>query len=363
MCARNARGVPGPGLVLTELSFEDVRAIFPESFLSHVEGFDMCGAYGDPALTRDLVDIVSYVRAASPNCLITMYTNGGIRSAGWWERLAAALGKPARVIFAIDGIGETNAFYRRGVDFDKTIENARAFINAGGDARWEFLVFRHNEHELDACRKMSADMGFKEFSAKKSARFLESTYDYIPEYADQPGEKDLLKFPIFSSAGEIIGHLEPPRDPALVNQTTQRVPELIEHYGSLDALFNDTPIHCPVLDTNSVFVGAQGYAFPCCWTYVQATRPGVNGFPEGSDMQMLEMVRRLGGFPAIDTKKVGLRAAVESPLFAEIEASWACASVDTGKLKVCARACGTKFPAYFDQFAQLDLAPRSLQES
>jgi hypothetical protein len=111
-----------------------------------------------------------------------------------------------------------------------------------------------------------------------------------------------------------------------------------------------------------VFIGAQGYAFPCCWTYVQATRPALNRFPADADTQMYELVQATGGFDAIDTLKAGLRGAVESALFQAVEDSWSCKSVDAGRLKVCARACGTKFPAYFDQFVTADLRPRSLHE-
>jgi hypothetical protein len=360
MCARNSCGSPAPGLALTELSAEEVRSILPRDFLARIHAVDLCGAYGDPALTRDLAEIVAYIRLASPDCLITVYSNGGIRSTSWWRRLASRLGKPARVIFAIDGIGSTNGVYRRGVDYDKVIENASAFIAMGGEARWEFLAFRHNEHQIALARRLSEEMGFAEFSVKRTQRFLEPLYDHVPEFADE--HAGLESFPIYSRAGTVVGYLEPPRDPALVNPTAHHVDDLVEEYGTLDALFSSTPIHCPVLDTSSVFVGAQGYAFPCCWTYVQATRPGLNGFPGDADRQMYDLVQATGGFGAIDTRRVGLQAAVESPLFRAIEESWSCRSIGEGRLKVCARACGTKFPAYFDQFADTDLLPRSLHE-
>jgi hypothetical protein len=359
MCARNACGSPAPNLPRAELSGADVRAILPVDLLSHVDAIDMCGAYGDPALTAELVQIVDYLRSARPDCAITLYTNGGMRSPGWWRDLAQTLGDPARVIFAIDGLADTNGIYRRGVDFQRVIRNAKAFINAGGEARWEFLAFRHNEHQIASARSLSLELGFSEFSVKRTQRFLEAAYDYVPEYRDS--RPNLDRFPIWSAAGEVIGQLEPPRDPALVNSTAQQFPDLLARYGSLDELFSATPIHCPVLDTSSVFVSAQAYAFPCCWTYVQATRPGLNAFPKGADRQMYDLVAEYGGFDAVDARRIGLRAVVEGALFGAIERSWSCGSVGEGKLRVCARACGTAFPAYFDQFVDAELRPRSLQ--
>jgi len=358
MCARNVRGAVAPGLQLTEIGIGDARAIFPETFLRQLTGFDMCGAYGDPAAARDLAEIVSYLRAAGPDCMITIFTNGGLRSSEWWREFAERLGIPGRVVFAIDGLADTNHIYRRGVNFEKVMENARAFIGAGGDARWDFLAFRHNEHQVDQARALSIEMGFRDFSVKKTDRFLEPRYDYVPEFA---GLDDFSRFPILQSDGSVSGYLEPPLDPTLVNETALHQSELLRHYSSLDDLFDKTPIHCRVLDTASVFVSAKGFAFPCCWTYVQATRPEISRFPQSSNRQMVDLVASCGGFARIDARRIGLRAAVESELFAAIESSWSCGSIEEGRLKVCARACGEDFPAYFNQFADASLVPRSLR--
>lgn len=359
MCARNACGLPSKGLPRAELTAADIRSILPVELLGHVDGVDFCGAYGDPALTSELLEIIAYLRDANPTTGITIYSNGGVRSAEWWRALARVLGTPARVVFAIDGLAERNGIYRQGVRFAKVMDNAAAFIEAGGVARWEFLAFRHNEHDIEAARVLSGEMGFVEFSVKRTQRFLEPTYDHVPEFQGAP---DLDRFPIWSTAGKIVGYLEPPENPALVNPTARQFPALLDRYGSIDELFSATPIRCPVLETSSVFIGAQGHAYPCCWTYVQATRPAINGFPEDADRQTYDLVQATGGFDAIDTRKVGLRAAVESELFKAIERSWSCGSVSEGKLRVCARACGTAFPAYFDQFVDVSLLPRSLHE-
>jgi MoaA/NifB/PqqE/SkfB family radical SAM enzyme len=358
MCARNTRGVTDPGLPLTQLSLADVRAILDEPFVAQLKALDMCGAYGDPGTARELHEIVSYLTSAGPELAITVWTNGGMRTPRFWARLATLLGPHGRVVFAIDGLGETNGVYRRGVNFDKVIENARAFIAAGGDARWDFLVFRHNEHQVGDARALSEELGFREFSLKKTDRFLEPLYDYVAEF---DGREDLDAFPIFERDGRIVDFLEAPQDPALVNRTSLHRSELLDHYASLDDLFDSTPIHCRILDTASVFVSAQGYAFPCCWTYVQATRPEYAGHPDRSNRQLVELVERAGGFGAVSARRIGLRAVVEGQLFADVEASWSCGSVGEGRLKVCARACGADFPAYFDQFADSELVPRSLR--
>jgi hypothetical protein len=335
-----------------------VRKIFSAEFVAQIGGFDLCGAYGDPAAATELLQIANYIRDCNSECAITLYSNGGLRSPGWWQELARLLQTPALVVFAIDGLAKTNAIYRRGVVFEKVIENARAFIEAGGNARWEFLAFRHNEHDIEEARRLSEALGFQQFSVKKTSRFLEPTYDYVPEYEHH---QDLNRFPIFNEHGAVVGFIEPPGDPQLVNETMLRFSDLREKYGSLDALFSATPIHCRVLDSASVFVSAGGYAFPCCWTYVQAMRPSLAGFPRTADRQIYDLIQKTGGFEAINARQIGLQSSVESAFFEAVKSSWSCSSVAEGRLKVCARACGLEFPAYFDQFAEAELLPSGLR--
>jgi hypothetical protein len=42
---------------------------------------------------------------------------------------------------------DTNHLYRENVEWKKIMENARAFISAGGTAHWDMLIFDHNKHQ------------------------------------------------------------------------------------------------------------------------------------------------------------------------------------------------------------------------
>ena len=35
------------------------------------------------------------------------------------------------------------------------MENVNAFISAGGTAYWKFLIFKHNEHQVEEAKKLS----------------------------------------------------------------------------------------------------------------------------------------------------------------------------------------------------------------
>ena len=52
-------------------------------------------------------------------------------------------------------------------NFDKIIKNAKAFIDAGGFAKWHMLVFEHNEQtQVEEARQMAQHPGFKTFTTK-----------------------------------------------------------------------------------------------------------------------------------------------------------------------------------------------------
>ena len=63
---------------------------------------------------------------------------------------------------------DTHSMYRIGTDYNKIIQNATAFINAGGTAEWCFIKFKHNEHQVEEARSIAEQMGFSLFVEKNS---------------------------------------------------------------------------------------------------------------------------------------------------------------------------------------------------
>jgi sulfatase maturation enzyme AslB (radical SAM superfamily) len=145
-----------------------------------------------------------------------MNTNGGIRTTDWWTKLAQTLNQPRDyVVFSIDGLADTNHIYRVNVNWHNVMANAQAFIQAGGSAHWDMLVYEHNEHQVDAAAELAQSMGFRWFRAKVSKRPL-------------------------------VSGLKPP-----VN------------WARPVALTGD--IRCHALSEQSLYLNAQGRVSPCCW--------------------------------------------------------------------------------------------------
>jgi pyruvate-formate lyase-activating enzyme len=355
MCARNALGAPATGLASTDLDPALLRRRLIEDGVAELSAVDLCGAYGDPALHTELAELIGVLREHSPELAVSMYTNGGVRSPAWWSALAAALGPAGRVVFAIDGLADTLGVYRRNVAYEKVIANASAFLAAGGRAEWDYLVFRHNEHQVEQARRVAEELGFDRFNVKRSARFVKVLYEYVPEVA---AGATVDRFPICDPAGSVVGWLEPP-SAGNRNAAADQLGEQILAAGSHDVAWNATSIGCKVLQNRSVFISAGGQVYPCCWTYVQATVPLHADAAAPSERQMRELIEARGGPAQLDLHERSLADIVAGEVFAAIEASWSKPTAAEGKLRVCARVCG-EADSYRAQFADASRVPGQL---
>ena len=211
----------------TDLSFDkrvrnwhdvnSIKRLLPEKVIYRLDKMFMCGNYGDPAANDESLQIFSYFRQVNDSIVLGMNTNGGLQGQWWWARLANVLYKPTDyVVFSIDGLEDTNHIYRKNVNWDRLINNARTFIEAGGNAQWDMLVYEHNEHQVDACEQLAKDMGFKWFRTKVSKR---------------PSNISWLKQP----------------------------------KGYSSPVVEQGPIDCFRNKDSSLYINAKGQIYPCCW--------------------------------------------------------------------------------------------------
>ena len=62
------------------------------------------------------------------------------------------------VKFAVDGLEDTNHLYRRKVNWGKVWANMTAYSQAGGFGIWNFIIFKHNEHQIDQALKKAKEL-------------------------------------------------------------------------------------------------------------------------------------------------------------------------------------------------------------
>ncbi len=160
-----------PGVVFNQvLDIVHIKNLFTSSLLSNnYLMINLIGTAGEPLAHPKFLDIVKIIVNARPKAIFNIHTNGGIKSPAFFKALAKTLPKRHRVCFSFDGIdAETNSIYRIGVDWDKAQKNMRTFIEAGGNATWQFIIFDHNRHQLDAARKLAKQLGCGEFESREN---------------------------------------------------------------------------------------------------------------------------------------------------------------------------------------------------
>lgn len=335
MCDRNQNGGKlNPHIDLSELSLEDCKKIFSLNFIKQLDTLMMCGNLGDPIIANDTLEIFEYFRTYNPTMWFSMHTNAGARTTEWWKDLAKIFGKNGSVIFSIDGLEDTNHIYRQNVIWKNIVNSAKSFIDAGGRARWDFLIFEHNQHQVEIAREISVQMGFEKFIPKKTARFVTANVN--------PKENHEIK----DRKGNIKTEIKKPKA-EYQNSALKEQNMLIEKYGSMDAYYDQVPIVCKVKDDGNLFITAEGLALPCCWT---AGRMYKWWYIDPKVEQIWKFIDQAGGKDKLNAKNNGLENVFKTGIFDEIERSWLKSSCKDGKLKVCSMKCGKEFDPFTKQF-------------
>lgn len=202
----------------------------------HLEEILFCGNYGDPIASDHLIEILDGIKEIKPNLHIIFHTNGGLGSKELWTQLAKRLnGRGKFVKFAIDGLEDTNHIYRRAVSWKTIMENAETFIKAGGRAVWMFIIFNHNQHQVEEARALSEKMGFARFETRKN---FASHYDPNYEILTQEQQEAII---------------------------AKNPPKTLEDFIVTQEKLDSQDIVCDSLNDDSVFIDHEGRMWPCCY--------------------------------------------------------------------------------------------------
>lgn len=316
-CPRNlSGGAVNPGLPLVELGLDDVKRIFPSELVRRLRKLYACGNYGDAIVAKDALAIFEHLRSENEAMELGMFTNGSGRTASFWRSLAKVV---TYVRFSIDGLEDTNHLYRRGTEWTRIMASVEAFIGAGGRAEWDFIVFKHNEHQIDQAQALARELGFKRFFVKKTSRFFASGTVSAKQVRERTGAPAYV--------------LREPDNPDLKNPAVVRLAQI----GEFATYQAETEITCKAAAHRRIYVSAEGHVFPCCWT--GALYPPNKPVGAAPTWKLLERLPE--GKASLDARRSSIRDIVEGPFFQElVPAGWAKRSVAEGRLEPCIRACG-----------------------
>jgi len=257
----------------TQFFLKDVKKYIPDDFLKKLSRIDFCGNFGDPCVARDFYEICEFL-SKDYGITISVSTNGSMRNPAWWKKLGALFSETESWLeFHIDGLKDTNHLYRIGASWNKIMANAEAFISAGARADWYYILFKHNQHQIDETLEIARGMGFNQFVRIDTVRFPENgTYGYTHPDGDMRKLEratisnrhgiDSAKPPLFRPEDGRIPGKSIHRKAVAPPQTAGVIP-FQEQTAQFSTTVNN--IACKASKHNRLFLDAGGSIAPCCW--------------------------------------------------------------------------------------------------
>ncbi len=197
----------------------------PNPMFDTLEWVSFGGNFGDFATNDQMPDITAYIKEMNPKIELYGDSNGSVQNEKWWARLGQFF-QEGSLFFSLDGLENTHAIHRKGTNFKKIINNVKAFTSAGGQAFWKFILFKHNENQIDEAEKKAKEIGCSRF-------FVVSSREYDQECQRPEKIKFDLKHEIFSS------------------------------YQQKTIAENEHAI-CKPYANQSIYIAADGTVHPCC---------------------------------------------------------------------------------------------------
>jgi len=248
LCPRTGTIGPGISEIVHKTGYRDVeidvvKNILDSKTAQNLNHWSYCGNYGDPFMHPKVYEITDLV--SSYGITQRFDTNGGMRNEEFWTELGKIPG--VAINFAVDGLKDTNPMYRMKTDFDVIMRNAEAFIKSGGHADWIYIVFAHNEHQIEEASELSKKIGFKSFMTKISSRGFNVSDDMSKEYNVKFNKK------------EKHGKISIPKD---------------EKYqpSALKDGHISTPVRCKAILKEQFYLTPDNMLLPCCHVHAEVAK-------------------------------------------------------------------------------------------
>ena len=364
MCPRyDIQGFEIGTLENTEWTLESFKKAWTVDFIKDLGKVLACGNFGDPCACKEFVDMYEYMREINPNIELACNTNGSLRTRDWWARLGKVITeRPGQTsgycTFSLDGLEDTNHLYRRGTIWKNIIRNAEAFIAAGGVAHWDFIVFEHNEHQVDEARELAIKMGFKNFNVKRTTRW--KRYDngqgsypvvwkgkYLYDLKQPKEEKfkhnfedatyfQQSKYQSFNlhDFQQVKGKIN--KDMRFVNGEYR--PVVLHELNIACRAVKNAREHQP---TNEIFISAGGHVSPCCFL---GSEPFKDYARADADKNYVDMIKMQGGLTELNMHKNNIYDILQLDIFQKwIPDTWKEDGNRSMRPLKCGQCCGVEF--------------------
>lgn len=368
MCVRfmNSSPLTRPDLTIQQITLDKFKEWLPPEVIRKINLVLFCGVHGDPCVAKDFLEICEYIAEASPDTKVEVNTNGGMRTPEWWDKVGNLFAhKKDRgwgITFSIDGLDKTNHLYRRNVNWDKLMANVKAYNRYNNISTWDFLVFAHNEHEIEKARKKSKKLRFTYFVPKKALGVDNGTSLKAMGALNKQGTIDYWihapKNPEYRNLENPVGEEEYNSwefNPIHYRQMKQQKLKKRSFTDQVETVYKDRipalelsehdncSIYCKSQNRRDdqkvykeVFIDCSGLVMPCCYmaTHLNSTY---------TSTETLQMHKHMNdyGWDYFNLHKYSLKEILDSDHLNNVFANtWDKPSIVEGKTLFCAMTCG-----------------------
>ena len=244
-----------------DFTLDDLKRMFPPGNYTGVE-FKFCGVLGDPAIHPQFADMLEYLLENEGMCSIS--TNGAVGTADMWRRLGALCKKYQKrfhLHWCIDGHKETNHIYRVNTVWKVLERNMNAFVETVGEytyrAKWVYIVFDHNEHEVDAARQHAERLGFN-FATRTGMRNSFHQWTAQIKKKDHEKKKVVTTTKVITTTGK--------KEHSKVEQVKELDKFIANENKTKEETFKiENSIQCKYVHEAEIFISADQTMWPCCF--------------------------------------------------------------------------------------------------
>jgi MoaA/NifB/PqqE/SkfB family radical SAM enzyme len=154
-CQRQRKGGKEKVKQAGEMSYQDMRKIY-----NFTDNINFCGQISDPIYHTDFLKILEIKKNEYPNKKMDIRTNGSGKKLDWWNKAYDLSDETTNWIFGLDGASqETANLYRIGTNFNQIFKVMQIGAKRNIPIQWQFILFEHNEHELNLAKKLCNENG------------------------------------------------------------------------------------------------------------------------------------------------------------------------------------------------------------
>ena len=169
-CPRCTRTTDKGNYKITELPLDLITQRLKKDIIKDLKYIDLSGNYGDAIYHTKFLDILRYLKSQNSK-EIYIETNGSGKSINFWKEVTSILDDRDIVTFSVDGLENTNSIYRINSKWNSIYSAMEILSKSKVQVDWKFIVFKHNQHQIEKAQQLSKQLGISNFIIVKSKLF------------------------------------------------------------------------------------------------------------------------------------------------------------------------------------------------